>query len=126
MTQEAKFLNALEDVFVGAPVEGGSDYINLMQVCLNVIGQRPTNLILRNLASGIPQNVSPCTRSLLRKCRRLRRGSAADAPGPDIFRRILYSTVGNFAGRYHSLAHSGLRSLDATKAALLRCVIDPL
>ncbi len=32
MTQEQKFLKALEDIFVGAPVEGESGFINLMQI----------------------------------------------------------------------------------------------
>lgn len=32
MTQEQKFLEALEDIFVGAPVEGESGFINLMKI----------------------------------------------------------------------------------------------
>jgi adenine-specific DNA-methyltransferase len=32
MTQEQKFLDALKDIFVGAPVEGDSGFINLMKI----------------------------------------------------------------------------------------------
>ena len=32
MTKEEQFYKALEDIFVGAPVEGESGYINLMRI----------------------------------------------------------------------------------------------
>ncbi len=49
-TKEKKFSNALRDIFVGAEIEGGSRYVNLIMKCVK---QNQQSLILIGLTQAI-------------------------------------------------------------------------
>ncbi len=53
MTKEEKFLNALKDIFVGAPVEGQSGYINLMRVKARYFEQGVFPRLTQDIASAL-------------------------------------------------------------------------
>jgi len=55
MTKEEKFFNALEDIFVGAKVEGESGYINLMRIKSNYYQKK----IFPQLQKDIDQALEP-------------------------------------------------------------------
>lgn len=55
MNKEQRFFDALQEIFIGANVEGKSGYINLMNIKANYY----QNVILPNLKNDIKELVDP-------------------------------------------------------------------
>lgn len=55
MTKEEQFFNTLENLFIGAPVEGESGYINLMRIKARYFGR----VMMPRLREEIAQALQP-------------------------------------------------------------------